>query len=470
MHRNPIIALSLALCLAACSEATPRTSPDTLVSVLADPSPSDETRQQADARLVVQTSKTNPARLTILARIFYAPGHSDVMRMYAMDQLADADRGRCIDALAFALPRMESWPVLTHACELAVTLHDPKLLNALVCSLDRPATRYARRDRPEAKAIVKLSGHALDVTLLAALSGTHDRAVKIAALDVLREVEEPQTLRKSLQTIPPGDPFVDDLRWSIATFDYIPRGPNEVLWMHQLHQDRYAETIRHAAHAHQMLLSQANYVFAPRFVQLLASMDDQPATLTFPRDPLVADLQTRLAALKHVRRTPAYEHAADDVDESLTANLSKLSRCDLLAIHELLVFLPDATLRQTLYRAGLTDQADTSSEHGGLLFLRPADAGVVATVYPPLFSTSDFQYIPSSRLYADAAGALAMFHFHYQQSHNGEKAGPGEGDLQSAAKNLYTGVVITSIDERHFNVDYFNPNGAVVDLGVYSGQ
>ncbi len=390
------------------------------------------------------------------------------MRIYAMDQLVLADKKRCVAALAFALPRMESWPVLQHACDVTVKLHDFSLLNVLVCSLDRPATTFTPRDRPEAKAITQLSGRPLDALLLDALSGPQELAVKIAALDLLCQLEDSSHLQKRLRSLPPGDSFLDDIRWSIELFNFVPMGTNQVSWMRYLRQDRYANTIIHAAHAHQTLLNQPDYHFAPRFVHLLANLDVQPVILAMSRQQLLDDLRNRLAPLTHVNRTPEYEHAADDVDESLAPNLSKLSRCDLLTIRQLLIFLPNPALRQALQRAGLADRADTSSEHGGLLFLRPTDDGITATIYPPLFSTSDFQYIPSTKLYTDAADALAMFHFHYQQSHNAEKAGPGEGDLRSAAKNLFTGVVITSIDDHRFDVDYFNPDGAVVDLGVYT--
>ncbi len=215
------------------------------------------------------------------------------------------------------------------------------------------------------------------------------------------------------------------------------------------------------------MTAQGDYHFAPRFVELLAHADFNRSMLDLSRQQLLDDLTIRLAQLRHVAREPSYPHAPDDIDESLAANVNKLSRCDLLAIRALLSHLPDAELSHTLYHMGLDDLADTTSEHGGLLHLKPTQDGITVTIYPPLLANNDTRYVPTMKLYAQGACALAFFHFHFQQLDNQAKAGPGEGDIKSAAQNLYTGVVITAVGKNYFNVDYFNPDGAVVDLGVY---
>jgi len=414
-----------------------------------------------------QASNVQPPPPT-LEQLLVLPGPSDEARMAALDQLFASDPPRCIQALATALPQMESWPVLEHACTLAVRLADRRLSGPLTLSLARPATSYGRRQRPEALALEHLCGQPLEDALLQVLRAATGNATRTAALDMLRELQPPGTLAKELLALPESNPFLDDVRWAIGHFDYIPQGSNEALWLRQLRQPRYDQTVARAAQAHRRLAGQSDYYFAPRFVHILAHCATNEPALALTRPQLLADLAATLATLKHISREPTYPHAPDDVPDTLAANATRLSRCDLLLLRTLLRYLPDPALRQELYRQGLEDMADKTSEHGGLLQLRPDGGGIVSTIYPPLITGNDLRYVPTMHLYAQAADALAFFHFHFQQSDNQPNAGPGAGDLDSVAHNLYTGVVITAVGPGRFNVDYFNPQGAVVDLGVYA--
>jgi len=56
---------------------------------------------------------------------------------------------------------------------------------------------------------------------------------------------------------------------------------------------------------------------------------------------------------------------------------------------------------------------------------------------------------------------------HFQKAGNAEHAGPGVGDLEFARVTRTSCIVFTSIDDRSFDVDYYNHEGAVVDLGIY---
>ncbi len=208
-------------------------SPQALLDILASPSPPDETRQHADGYYVHLTSQSEKSRLIVLEQILYAPGHSDIMRIYAMDQLAQSDAPRCAHALERYLPQFEAWPVLKHACELAVKLGDLHLTDALVRSLDRPAKINARPDRPEAHALALLAGKPMNVVLMQTLTDSQDKATRIAALDLLRELQDPHDLFPKLLATTGNDPLLVDVRWSIQNFDYVPKGSNEVLWLRE---------------------------------------------------------------------------------------------------------------------------------------------------------------------------------------------------------------------------------------------
>ena len=114
---------------------------------------------------------------------------------------------------------------------------------------------------------------------------------------------------------------------------------------------------------------------------------------------LLNDLSPHSPRSKHINRPPQYEHAPDDIDESLAANRDKLTLCDLFAIRLLLDTLADPATINEFHREGLDDLSDTTTEHGGLLSLQNiTHPQLVITLYPPYFATNDFQYIASDKL------------------------------------------------------------------------
>ncbi len=185
------------------------------------------------------------------------------------------------------------------------------------------------------------------------------------------------------------------------------------------------------------------------------------------RGDLVGQIQRRLDHLKHVRREPSSPGAVDDVPETLAAVEGKLSQRDLLNIRRLLIGLAKPGAVAEVLRLGIEDRKDTTTEHGGVLDVD--EAGRLAlTVVPPMFGGNDMEYVASDRAMAMAALHMAMFHFHFSRVDSAEDAGPGVGDLEFAAATHLTCVVFTSLSERSFDVDYYTPEGAVVDLGIYT--
>ena len=211
------------------------------------------------------------------------------------------------------------------------------------------------------------------------------------------------------------------------------------------------------------LAGQADYVAAPRFTQTLARCDER--TLRQSRPALLADLAARLGGLEHVRREPSSPGALDDVPETLDGCATKLSRCDLLNLRLLLDLLALPATRAEIFRLGASDRADTSTEHGGVLTV--AADQLALREMPPMFGGNDLGYLASDQTMALVPTSLALFHLHFDKVSNAENAGPGMGDLVFSRTNRVSCVVFTSLEARSFDADYYNPQGAVVDLGVY---
>ncbi|HVS71298.1 MAG TPA: hypothetical protein VHQ47_08595 [Phycisphaerae bacterium] len=452
----------------------PSRNPDVLLALLASPSTPDASRQAADQRLAAATSKTNPARLAVLEQILYAPGHSDAMREYALDQLAAADPARCANALILYLPRMTG-DVLAHACAAAKALGDPRLLDPLARSLARmsgpPREPGNANDRPELPAITALSGKPAVDALYDLLATSTDTSVQIAALDSLEVLLPADQVVKRVAQLQPGQDasaaFVTDEQWWASAFGTLPLGENECRWVQTLHRPENAGMVERAIAAHHELAGQTDYVAAPRFVAVLAAMDADGGALKMTRQQLLDALAAALAAVPHAHRAPAYAGAPDDVPDTLAANAAKLSRGDLLTLRLLLATLPAAL--PALYQQGIDDLSDTNTEHGGLLKISEGSPpALTPTIYPPTLTDGNFTYLTPESLIRDTPLGIAQYHFHFQQIHNEDRAGPGAGDLSYIRSAACNGVVITSVDTRQVNVDFYTSAGAVVDIGTYT--
>ena len=99
---------------------------------------------------------------------------------------------------------------------------------------------------------------------------------------------------------------------------------------------------------------------------------------------------------------------------------------------------------------------------------------------PPIHEHSNGNYAFSTEtLRRSFASGMGQFHLHAVDGHFDSSwgAGPsgqtkkthnhGSADLGAAESLGLDGVVITSIGPGKFNVDYYTPEGVVIDLGNY---
>jgi hypothetical protein len=65
------------------------------------------------------------------------------------------------------------------------------------------------------------------------------------------------------------------------------------------------------------------------------------------------------------------------------------------------------------------------------------------------------------------AGVPALFHYHFHAAHydNRKYAGPSLADLEYARQYGRSCLVFTFVTRDRLNVDYYQPDGARVDLG-----
>lgn len=176
----------------------------------------------------------------------------------------------------------------------------------------------------------------------------------------------------------------------------------------------------------------------------------------------VSDLLERLAGSTHV---PRRIDGASEAPSRFSPD--GLSPADTLALHTTLDALATPGVVAALFAQADADHADPASEHGGGL-LRAAGGGGAwrAEPFASARRAGDHAYAtPADLLAALYRRGLAHYHFHAQRHHHGAYAGPGPGDLDFAAHSGLLCLTLTFIDSDHLNVDAALPDRSVIDLG-----
>lgn len=153
--------------------------------------------------------------------------------------------------------------------------------------------------------------------------------------------------------------------------------------------------------------------------------------------------------------------------QDLEAWQDRLCWADWLVLEVILDVLGDPGLVGSLLKQAERDYQDRSSEYGGLLVWSGKGAGKAeARLYEPWLRRHDRSFYPSLEMMEGLYTALAHYHFHAQSQDNRAYAGPGRADLKVAEYLRMHALVFTPIGRGRLNVDYYQPGGVVIDLGV----
>ncbi|MEI8197471.1 MAG: hypothetical protein WCI73_16365, partial [Phycisphaerae bacterium] len=422
------------------------------LDLLADRQAQDADRLAADAQIIQNHESLIPSRLVVLQHIIYLPGQSPDLRRYALAQLTQDAPNRLEQTLYLHLPAIPD-DSIDDACRHVAKLlpASPRLADALILRLDARPSPLPLAQRPEATTLLAggtparnagvspavehtdtrpYESASLTSILQSRLLHSRDRAARVAAIHLLTQSTDlPTAGGLILQLSPaPDDSLLRDIQHWYRDFHTLPQVEQEAIWLQQMYLPAQDSLMKQAlASFHAAGLAE----LPPRLLAALAHTDSTAATLS--RQDLAAQISLRLRSLRHQRRTPQYQGAPDDYDESLDANLPKLTHADLLAILQLLHALEQPGFRGEILRLGLEDRADTTTEHGGWITWAapeespPQSPALWPVIVPPLQTGNDQAYIASDRLLDRAWTALAIFHFHFQEASNAPNAGPGMG-------------------------------------------
>jgi len=210
----------------------------------------------------------------------------------------------------------------------------------------------------------------------------------------------------------------------------------------------------------------------------------RPRWLQATRDELLLELRGSLAERRHEYRTAQMGPASRARSrERLEDWEDRLRWGDVLALLVVDASLGEPALFGQVFRFVELDRGDEGTEYGGiiealdtvapgspgLIGLDPSGGAFRAVLFPPRSRDrgNDEVFVASFDMIRQSDRALLHFHQQVQRVNNDRFAGPSEGDLAYARRSGRTCLVFTSVGDDELNVDVYQPNGVVVDLGTF---
>lgn len=212
---------------------------------------------------------------------------------------------------------------------------------------------------------------------------------------------------------------------------------------------------------------------------------NRPEWLGRSKDELRAELASRLKDRRVYFRSAERSDVTRTPYESLEEWAPSLVWADYLTMLVIDDAVRDPSVRAAIFDQANEDRANKLTEYGGALEAAwpggdprravesgGAEAGFVARLFLPVVparvmaqDSGDARFVASEQMMASTPRAVAHYHFHVQNTSNEKFAGPSKGDLDYAASQARNCVVFTSIKDGVLDVDYYQRNGARIDLG-----
>ena len=382
--------------------------------------------------------------------------------------------------LTLLLPTENQWPVIEHVCDLAVETNTTELIPALVRSWARPVQRPGDDERPERAALLALTpGVPIEQTVFGVFAAPQDpedqfgERTRRDAWTLLSRIDPAGATTKDFIAQSPDahdDPLLADLQTVARDLGAIPLTTEQLDWVEDLRKPEHAGFWRLAKAQVAALGAEQREGFELRHLAgVLWASQHRSEWLSASRRQLLDQLSGELEGRRHTRRSADYPDAMAAPRETIEYWRKDLVGGDALLLCIANEAMQDPRLSRELFEQADHDQRDESTEHGGVLDANP-DGGFVALSFPPRPAqrSGDNRFVASQELLDAGATALFHYHFHAQSNNNDDYAGPGPGDLEYAARFGRSCIVLTFVSSRSLGVDYYQPDGARIDLGAIS--
>jgi hypothetical protein len=442
--------------------------------------------------------------------ILWKSSAPDVLRLKAFELLmTDASEEGRADTqkfLALRMPTESQWRVLGAYCD-AIRLHaaEPgwKSLSAsLVRSYARRVPSPTDPERPERAALMAihpgedLAGVVFDVFAHPTENGAPKfpddsaRLSREAAWDLLGRIDPDGSKRTALASgAASQDPVIQEVNTCARELGVVPITGSELNWMRALKDDKdrrnaawWTEVSSDVA---KLGAEQRRGLRLRHLEPVRWAMANRPEWTTASRDQLFNELTERLKG-RHIWRNTDGVGMDGRSKETPREWANELVWGDLLAILVIDEAVHKPGVVGELFTQAAADQADTTTEYGGVLWVADQGGVVPGTVrgtrppsVPGEFALRGYQprtterkddrtFMAPEAMFKDSPRALAHYHFHVQTANNADYAGPGRGDLDYATMHGRNCIVFTSVREGLMDVDYYQSSGVVIDLGEIS--
>ncbi len=434
---------------------------------------------------------------------------SDRIRVRALEALlrdsTEAGRADTLNLIRLRLPTEAGWPMIDAMSRAARERADDPAWRALTSPLVRSYARAVPtppdNDRPERAALLALHNGATADDLASIVFGVFVEPVangadegemaekaRAAAWELLARLDPQGVQRAAIIASRPdlrGHPAVAEIALLRERIGIVPVTGSELdLARRMTATDDPTRGAWWAAAATAVggLTPEQRAGLALRHVEPVRwATEHRPEWAASGRDELLTHLERRLAG-RRTWRAGGADGGVRAKGETLRDWRDELAWGDLLAILVIDEALHDPAVVAELFAQAAKDRADTSTEYGGLLWAASArcveaaggggrGAGAESRFLASLFEPrpaqrkNDRTFIAPPEMFEADTRALAHYHFHVQTAANADYAGPGAGDLEFARSHRRSNVVLTSVRAGVLNADYYQWNGAVIDLG-----
>jgi len=460
---RPIAIILACLALAACAPKAVD-DPFTLMT-------SKSARRDAREAAVKQAEREyprDPRRVAALQKIAFEAGYEDSLRRYAIDELVKIDEADFQRVLAKRIMLINDWDTLEKIFAVAAERKWTGSTPTFVRQYARPA-KQPDKDRAERKLLEQLNpGKSVEQVVFEVFADADDKmspTEQVAAWELLNRISTKQELTARLAEAPAKTPLVIDLKAASADLGAVPVNREGVLWLAALRSPGNRAFYDAAKARVASLPAEKRESLELRHLPVLVHAD--AAIIAMSREQLSGDIRSRLSGVEHHLKTTAYDGQAEDYPQRFEEWDAKLNWADLVVVRWAITAVQDRALASALFTQAREDHLDTSTEYGGAIVFRDASGGAIeAKLFKPEMRRHDLKYYAPPALVESLYTGAAHYHFHAQKERNADYAGPGRGDQEFAKKLNFNCLVFTYVDANKMNVDFYQPDGAVIDLGT----
>ena len=408
----------------------------------------------------------SPAHVKALHRLVWDRGYPHAQRKYAIDRLIEHDEAAFHEILQRRIVLLHNWDTLNYVFDWGVKRQWPNFIRTVVRSYARAAHGMRDDERSEHTTIERINPDKTVQQSVFEVFADPDDSVshkqQVAAWTLLSRISTQDELLRMISAAPATTPLAVDLKAAATELSVLPRNREGVLWLAYLRGAEQAGFWQSAAAQLPRLSPAQRRGMQLRHLPVLLAMGDDAMSRT--RAAMFASVDTMVSPSEHHYKGATYDGAPADYPQRLAHWRDELTWPDLAVMWILCKALRDRDVVASLFAQAGRDLTDTSTEHGGIIDVH--NGRFLAIAYPPFMRTSDRKFIPSDKMVRHMYTALAHYHFHAQEQRNSDYAGPGRGDRKLANRLNPNCVVFTFIDANRLNVDYYQPGGAVIDLGT----